>query len=101
MMGEDGLKMSKRKKNYREPSYIFDAYGADALRWFLFSGQTPWTSVRFQEQNIRDAHREFLVRLYNVFSFFNIYANIDEFEARAEGTLEDEDGRRDWVPVGC
>ncbi len=80
MMGEDGLKMSKRKKNYREPGYIFDTYGADALRWFLFSGQTPWTSVRFQEANIRDAHREFLVRLYNVFSFFNIYANIDGFE---------------------
>ncbi len=80
MMGEDGLKMSKRKKNYREPTYIFDQYGADAMRWFFFSGQTPWTSVRFEEQNIRDAHREFLVRLYNVFSFFNIYANIDGFD---------------------
>jgi isoleucyl-tRNA synthetase len=85
MMGEDGLKMSKRKKNYREPSYIFDEYGADALRWFLFSGQTPWTSIRFQESNISNSHREFLVRLYNVFSFFNIYANIDSFEVTAEG----------------
>jgi isoleucyl-tRNA synthetase len=81
MMGEDGLKMSKRKKNYREPTYVFDSYGADAMRWFLFSGQTPWTSVRFQEQNIRDAQREFLVRLYNVLSFFNIYARIDGFIA--------------------
>ena len=80
MMGEDGLKMSKRKKNYREPSYVFDHYGADAMRWFFFSGQTPWTSVRFQEASIRDAQREFLVRLYNVFSFFTIYANIDGFE---------------------
>ncbi|MFH1748457.1 MAG: class I tRNA ligase family protein [Planctomycetota bacterium] len=85
MMGEDGSKMSKRKKNYREPNYIFDHYGADALRWFLFSGQTPWTSIRFQEQNIRDSQREFLVRLYNVFSFFNIYANIDGFEPAAGG----------------
>ncbi len=84
MMGEDGLKMSKRKKNYREPTYIFDHYGADAMRWFFFSGQTPWTSVRFEEQNIRDAHREFLVRLYNVFSFFNIYANIDGFVAHPQ-----------------
>lgn len=85
MMGEDGLKMSKRKKNYREPSYIFDSYGADALRWFLYSGQTPWTSIRFQENNISNSHREFLVRLYNVFSFFNIYANIDGFEVASNG----------------
>ncbi|MCA9243163.1 MAG: class I tRNA ligase family protein [Phycisphaerales bacterium] len=81
MMGEDGLKMSKRTKNYKEPSYVFDAYGADAMRWYFFSAQTPWTSVRFQEAAIRDAQREFLVRLYNVFSFFTIYANIDGFSA--------------------
>ncbi len=80
MMGEDGLKMSKRAKNYKEPGYIFDHYGADAMRWYFFSAQTPWTSVRFLEANIRDAQREFLVRLYNVFSFFNIYANIDRFD---------------------
>ncbi|MBU0638000.1 MAG: class I tRNA ligase family protein, partial [Planctomycetes bacterium] len=80
VMGEDGLKMSKRIKNYREPAYIFDHYGADAMRWYFFSAQTPWTSVRFQEANIRDAQREFLLRLYNVFSFFNIYANIDGYE---------------------
>ena len=80
MMGEDGLKMSKRAKNYREPGYIFDHYGADAMRWYFFSAQTPWTSVRFLEANIRDAQREFLIRLYNVFSFFNIYANIDRFD---------------------
>lgn len=93
MMGEDGLKMSKRKKNYREPGYIFDHYGADAMRWFLFSGQTPWTSVRFQEQNIRDAQREFLVRLYNVFSFFNIYANIDGFEPAGGQGVEGPSGQ--------
>ncbi len=83
VMGEDALKMSKRTKNYKEPAFIFDTYGADAMRWFFFSAQTPWTSIRFQEANIRDAQREFLVRLYNVFSFFNIYANIDGFEPGA------------------
>jgi isoleucyl-tRNA synthetase len=99
MMGEDGLKMSKRKKNYREPSYIFDHYGADAMRWFFFCGQTPWTSVRFQEQNIRDAQREFLVRLYNVFSFFNIYANIDGFEVGPEGTEARRHEGTGWRPA--
>jgi len=78
-MGEDALKMSKRTKNYKEPGYIFDHLGSDAMRWYFYSAQTPWTSIRFQEAAIRDAQREFLVRLYNVFSFFNIYANIDGF----------------------
>ena len=79
VMGEDGKKMSKSKKNYREPAYVFDTYGADAMRWYFFSAQPPWTPVQFKEENIRDAQRDFLVRLYNVFSFFNIYANIDGF----------------------
>ncbi len=87
VMGEDGLKMSKRTKNFKEPDYIFDHLGADAMRWYFFSAQTPWTSVRFQENAIRDSQREFLVRLYNVFSFFNIYANIDGFDPGTEGPV--------------
>jgi len=92
VMGEDGLKMSKRTKNYKEPSYIFDHYGADAMRWYFYSGQAPWTSIRFQEANIRDAQREFLLRLYNVFSFFNIYANIDGFTVNRDQGIK---GSRD------
>lgn len=80
MLGEDGKKMSKRLKNYSEPSVIFDKYGADALRWFFLSGQAPWNSIRFQEAAIQESQREFLIRLQNVFSFFVIYANIDRFE---------------------
>ncbi|QDV91977.1 Isoleucine--tRNA ligase [Phycisphaerae bacterium RAS2] len=79
LMGEDGLKMSKSKKNYKEPTYIFDHEGADAMRWLFFSGQTPWTSIRFQESAIAEGQREFLIRLYNCYSFFVIYANIDRW----------------------
>ncbi|HKQ47406.1 MAG TPA: isoleucine--tRNA ligase [Phycisphaerae bacterium] len=79
LMGEDGLKMSKSKKNYKEPTYIFEHEGADAMRWLFFSGQTPWTSIRFQEAAIAEAQREFLIRLYNCYSFFVIYANIDKW----------------------
>ncbi len=79
LMGEDGLKMSKQKKNYKEPGYIFDREGADAMRWLFFSGQTPWTSIRFQESAIAEGQREFLIRLYNCYSFFVIYANIDKW----------------------
>jgi len=80
MLGEDGQKMSKSKRNYREPNEIFDKYGADALRWYFFANQPPWTSIRYSERAIKDSIPEFLLRLWNVFSFFTIYANIDGFE---------------------
>ncbi len=90
MLGEDGQKMSKSKRNYRSPDEIFDLYGADALRWFFFAKQPPWTTIRYSEQAIKDSIPEFLLRLWNVYSFFNIYANIDEFdpgqELRGEGS---------------
>ncbi|HVT27752.1 MAG TPA: DUF5915 domain-containing protein, partial [Lacipirellulaceae bacterium] len=98
MLGEDGQKMSKSKRNYREPSEIFDRYGADALRWYFFANQPPWTSIRYSEQAIKDSIPEFLLRLWNVYSFFVIYANIDGFdpvgEARgASGEKPNEDTR--------
>lgn len=91
--GEHGFthevgKMSKQKRNYREPNEIFDRYGADALRWYFFANQPPWTSIRYSEQAIKDSIPEFLLRLWNVYSFFVIYANIDEFDPAAE--LADE-----------
>ena len=86
MLGEDGKKMSKSKRNYREPNEIFDQYGADALRWYFFANQPPWTSIRYSEQAIKDSIPEFLLRLWNVYSFFVIYANIDGFDPRAEGS---------------
>ncbi|MEK6270972.1 MAG: isoleucine--tRNA ligase [Planctomycetales bacterium] len=79
MLGEDGGKMSKSKRNYREPGEILDKYGADALRWYFFANQPPWTSIRYNEQSIKESVPEFLLRLWNVYSFFVIYANIDAF----------------------
>jgi len=86
MLGEDGQKMSKSKRNYREPNEIFDKYGADALRWYFFANQPPWTSIRYSEQAIKDSIPEFLLRLWNVYSFFTIYANIDGFDPAKELT---------------
>ena len=79
MLGEDGQKMSKSKRNYREPREIFDKYGADALRWYFFANQPPWTAIRYREQSIKESIPEFLLRLWNVYSFFVLYANIDNF----------------------
>jgi isoleucyl-tRNA synthetase len=84
MLGEDGQKMSKSKRNYREPNEIFDRYGADALRWYFFAQQPPWTTIRYSEQAIKDSIPEFLLRLWNVYSFFVIYARIDGFDPAAE-----------------
>ncbi len=93
MLGEDGQKMSKSKRNYRDPGEIFEGYGADALRWYFFANQAAWTPIRYKEQSIKESIPEFLLRLWNVFSFLGIYANIDGFEP--EGQLEGEVGQLD------
>lgn len=90
MLGEDGNKMSKSKRNYREPTEIFDKYGADALRWFFFAGQPPWTAIRYKEQSIKDSIPEFLLRTWNTFSFLMIYAEIDGFDPTTAVDYDDQ-----------
>jgi isoleucyl-tRNA synthetase len=82
-------KLSKSKRNYREPQTIFDTYGADALRWYLFANQPPWSSILYAERAIKDTIPEFILRLWNCYSFFVIYANIDGFEAALSRGLTD------------
>jgi len=76
-------KMSKSLRNYREPNEIFRRYGADALRWYFFANQPPWTSIQYSERAIKEAIPEFLLTLWNVYGFFVIYANIDKFDPGA------------------
>ncbi len=100
---EKGFKMSKSKGNYLDPWEILDREGADALRWYFYSSNHPWTSVRFFESAIRDSQKEFLVRLRNVWSFFVIYANIDGFDpggADVETTARDAFAKAEtFVPL--
>jgi isoleucyl-tRNA synthetase len=77
--GEDGLKLSKRLKNYKDPKELFDKYSADALRWSLMAKNPPTNANRLAERNVEEAQREILLRWYNVYSFFVIYANLDGF----------------------
>ncbi len=77
-------KMSKQLRNYRAPQEIFDRYGADALRWYFFANQAPSSSIIYSDQAIRQCIPEFLLRLWNVYSFFVIYANIDRFDPAAQ-----------------
>ncbi len=81
---EKGFKMSKSKGNYLDPWEVFDANGADAMRWYFYSANAPWVNTRFFKEAVGAAQREFLLKLFNVYSFFTIYANIDGFSP-AEG----------------
>jgi isoleucyl-tRNA synthetase len=87
-LGSDSVsktgKMSKSLRNYRSPNEIFDKYGADALRWYFFANQAPWNSIIYSERAIRDSIPEFMLRIWNVVSFFSIYAEIDKFAGPAE-----------------
>jgi isoleucyl-tRNA synthetase len=87
-------KMSKSKRNYREPSQIFDKFGADALRWYLFANQPPWSSILYAERAIKDSIPDFLLRLWNCYSFFIIYANIDGFDPSCRMSTASEFTRR-------
>jgi len=79
-----GDKMSKAKGNVVEPKPILDKYGADALRWYFLTAAPPGNARRFSEQLISEVTRQFLLTLWNVYSFFITYANIDEFNPASE-----------------
>ncbi|MGH9033128.1 MAG: class I tRNA ligase family protein, partial [Acidimicrobiia bacterium] len=76
----DGQKMSKSKGNVIDPWTILDTRGADALRWNLFSAGSPWTTRRISEAGIDESTRRFLLTLWNTYSFFVTYANIDGWQ---------------------
>jgi isoleucyl-tRNA synthetase len=83
MTDEHGKKLSKSKKNYTDPLILMDRVGADAVRWALYTGTVPGQSTRFFDQAATDAVREFLLKIWNVYSFFVTYANIDGWDAAA------------------
>lgn len=80
LLAEDGEKLSKRKKNYPDPHVIFETKGVDALRFFLLSSNaTLAEDVRFSERHIDEILKQFLLPLWNTYSFFVMYANIDKY----------------------
>ncbi|HPK38211.1 MAG TPA: isoleucine--tRNA ligase, partial [Kiritimatiellia bacterium] len=81
VLAEDGKKMSKRLKNYPDPSHILDAYGADALRlYMIYSPVVRAENLRFSETGVKQILRELLIPWWNAYSFFVTYANVDRFD---------------------
>ncbi|MBF0545899.1 MAG: isoleucine--tRNA ligase [Candidatus Riflebacteria bacterium] len=76
---KNGLKMSKSKGNVLDCMSLFEKYGADAVRWSLYSGTAPWNTRRFYEEAIAESQSRFLGTLQNVYSFFILYANTESF----------------------
>lgn len=79
ILDRDGQKMSKSKGNVVEPWQVLDKQGADAFRWYLFTVSSPWYPRRFFPEAIDEVVRKFLLTLWNTYSFFTVYANIDGF----------------------
>jgi len=79
ILDREGQKMSKSKGNVVEPWQVLDRQGADAFRWYLFTVSSPWYPRRFFPEAIDEVVRKFLLTLWNTYSFFTVYANIDGF----------------------
>ncbi|MEG1394734.1 MAG: isoleucine--tRNA ligase [Clostridia bacterium] len=77
---KNGIKMSKHKGNVVDPWSVLDVQGADAVRWYFYSSSAPWLPSRFSPENVSEGQRRFMGTLWNVYSFFVLYANIDSYD---------------------
>ena len=77
VLDKNGNKMSKRLGNAVDPFYAMDRYGADALRWYMLTNAEPWDNLKFDEGGVDEVRRKFFGTLYNTYSFFALYANIE------------------------
>ena len=80
IMGPDGQKMSKSRGNTVDPWTILNGQGADAMRWYMFTATTPWTPRTFKPEGIDEALKKFMGTLQNVYSFFVMYANLEQID---------------------
>ncbi len=80
VLDKNGQKMSKRLGNAVDPFETIDKYGADATRWYLISNANPWDNLKFDLDGIGEVKRKFFGTLHNTYSFFSLYANIDNFK---------------------
>jgi isoleucyl-tRNA synthetase len=98
LLAADGEKLSKRKKNYPDPNMLFDTRGVDAVRFFLYSSTAPLAEdVRFSEQHVDDLIKKFVLTLWNTYSFFVTYANIDEWQPKYDKDFKPKHKLDQWI----
>ncbi|MBD9294103.1 MAG: isoleucine--tRNA ligase [Bacteroidales bacterium] len=83
VLDKNGNKMSKRLGNAVDPFQQLDKFGPDALRWYMLTNAQPWDNLRYDEEGVDEVRRKFFGTLYNTYSFFALYANIDNFDPQA------------------
>lgn len=87
VLDKNGQKMSKRLGNAVDPFENISKYGVDATRWYMISNANPWDNLKFDEEGIEEVKRKFFGTLYNTYSFFSLYTNLDGFKY-AEADIE-------------
>ena len=98
VLDKSGQKMSKRLGNAVDPFETIDQYGADATRWYMISNANPWDNLKFDLDGIGEAQRKFFGTLHNTYSFFSLYANIDDFKNKEAPIPLDERSELDrWI----
>jgi isoleucyl-tRNA synthetase len=79
VLDKNGNKMSKRTGNVVDPFNTIETFGPDATRWYLITNASPWDSLKFDIEGIKEVQRKFFGTLYNTYQFFALYANVDGF----------------------
>ena len=98
VLDKNGQKMSKRLGNAVDPFETLKEYGPDATRWYMIANANPWDNLKFDIEGVAEVRRKFFGTLYNTYSFFALYANIDGFTyAEAEIPLEDRPEIDQWI----
>ncbi|MDB4291954.1 isoleucine--tRNA ligase [Maribacter sp.] len=98
VLDKEGKKMSKRLGNAADPFETMNTHGADATRWYMISNANPWDNLKFDIDGIVEVKRKFFGTLYNTYSFFCLYANIDEFSyAEADIPLNERPEIDRWI----
>jgi len=98
VLDKEGKKMSKRLGNAADPFETMKTYGADATRWYMIANANPWDNLKFDIEGIAEVRRKFFGTLYNTYSFFTLYANIDKFSyAEADIPIENRPEIDRWI----
>ena len=98
VLDKNGNKMSKRLGNAVDPFETIEQYGSDPLRWYMITNASPWDNIKFDVDGIEEVRRKFFGTLYNTYSFFVLYANVDGFDYKeADVPMEERPEIDRWI----